>query len=151
MAAAQQKVTFFLCLVFTFFGVLHTAATGAITVIEKQDIPKYPELLQGLSQALRLVNERDPKPSFKFVYLPDTLKASSQVVQGTLYRVNVKIAPSTCRNDFSETREGLEACAVDFLSPDVLQQEKSCEFLIWSRLWLSGKDRLLIQKAECRP
>ena len=154
MASAQQKVAFFLCLAFTIFGVLHTTVApvslpGGITKIEKQDLHKHRDLLQGLKQAVRLENARHPKPPFKFVYLPYTLEASSQVVQGTSYRASVKLAPSKCRNDFSETREGLEACGVDLVNPEVLQQQKCCEFEIWSRPWLPGKDRLLIQKAEC--
>lgn len=61
------------------------------------------------------------------------------------------IAPSNCPNALNETREGIEACAVDFLKPEVLKQEKCCAFEIWSRPWLAEKERLLVQRAECRP
>lgn len=152
MATAQQKVAFLLCLVFASFDILHTAVvTGAITGIEKQNLRMYPHLLEGLKLAVLLENEREPKPPFKFVYLPYTLEASKQVVQGMLYRASVTLAPSKCKNDVSETREDFETCGVDFLSPEVLQQQKSCQFEIRWRPWLPVQDRLVIEKAECKP
>ena len=151
MATAQQKVAFFLCLVLPRFGILHTAViTGGITVIETYNLRKYPDLLEGLKLAVRLVNAREVS-KYKFVYLPNTLKASKQVVQGVLYRASVTLAPSKCKNDASEMREDFETCGVDFLCPEVLQQQKSCEFLIWSQPWLPEQDRLSIEKAECKP
>lgn len=152
MARGQQKIAFVLCVVFAILHVLHTALlTGGITKIEKHNLLNHSELFAGLDQAIRLENASEPKPPFKLVYLPYTLEASSQVVQGTLYRANVKLAPSKCKNDLNETREGIDACGVDFLNPGVLREEKCCDFEIWSRPWLPGKDRLLIQKAECKP
>lgn len=152
MARGRRKVILVLCAVFAIFYVSNAAVIpGGITKIEKLDLLKHKELLEGLNQAVRVENARQPNMPFKLVYLPYTLDASSQVVQGTLYRASVKLAPSKCRNVLNDTREGIEACGVDFLNPDVLQQEKFCEFEIWSRPWLAGKERLMIQKAECKP
>lgn len=152
MADGQTKFALVSCLVFAVLRVVHNAAIpGLMTKIEQEKLSCHTELLEGLKQAVRLENAREPKPSFKFVYLPYTLDVGSQVVQGTMYRANVKLAPSKCPNVLNETREGIEACAVDFLKPDVLKEEKYCMFEIWSRPWLAGKERLLIQKAECKP
>ena len=119
--------------------------------IEQDKLPAHTELLVGLKQAVRLENAREPKPPFKFVFLPYTLSAASQIVEGTMYRANVNLAPSKCPNNLNETREGIEACGVDFLKPDILKLEKHCMFEIWSRPWLAGKERVLIRKAECKP
>ncbi|XP_078377597.1 cystatin-1-like [Oculina patagonica] len=152
MAYRYTKFPLAFCVVFAVFRVVHSATlAGGVTKIDQDKLWSHKELLEGLKQAVRLENTREPKPSFKFVYLPYTLDASSQVVQGTMYCVNVKIAPSKCPNALNETREGIEACAVDFLKPDVLEREKCCAFEIWSRPWLAGKERLLVQKAECKP
>ena len=147
----QLKLAFVSYVIFAILHILDTAMIpGGITHIEKHDLLSHPELFKGLDQAIRLENAKEPKPPFKFVYLPYTLDASSQVVQGTMYRASVTLAPSKCRNDLNETREGIEACGVEFLSPDVLRQEKCCTFEIWSRPWLPGPERVLVQKAECK-
>lgn len=152
MASGQTKFSLATCLVFAILRVVHSATLpGGVTKIEQDKLWSHPELFKGLEEAVRVENLREPKPPFKFVYLPYTLDATSQVVQGTMYRANVKIAPSKCPNVLNETREGIEACGVDFLKPDVLQHEKCCLFEIWSRPWLAGKDSLLVQKAECKP
>ena len=152
MANGQTKLTLASCLAFAVLRLVHNASIpGGVTKIERENLSSHTELLEGLKQAVRLENSREPKPPFKFVYLPYTLDASSQVVQGIMYRANVKIAPSNCLNALNETREGIEACGVDFLKPEVLKQEKCCSFEIWSRPWLAGQERLLVQKAECTP
>lgn len=152
MATGQRKVALFLCVVFSILRVLcTTVVTGGITKIEKQDLLAHKDLLDGLNLAVRVQNAQEPKPPFKFVFLPYTLQASSQVVEGTLYRATVKLVPSKCKNDLNETREGFEACGVDLVNPEVLRQEKCCEFEIWSRPWLPEKERLIIQKQECKP
>lgn len=153
MVNAQLKNAIaFLSVVFPFLRMLKAAVIpGGITKIEQHDLCRHRELLEGLNKGVRLENTRQPRPVFKFVYLPYTLEASSQVVQGTIYRASVKLAPSKCRNDLNETREGIEACGLDFLNPSILQQEKSCTFEIWSRPWLTEPERLLVQKAECKP
>lgn len=152
MVDGHTKLVLVSCLVFAVLRLVHNASIpGGVTKIERDKLSRHLELLEGLKLAVRLENSREPKPSFKFVYLPYTLDASSQVVQGTVYRANVKIAPSKCPNALNETREGIEACGVDFLQPEVLKQEKCCAFEIWSRPWLAGKERLLVQKAECKP
>jgi len=152
MADGQTKLALASCLAFAVLRLVHNASVpGGVTKIEREKLSTHTELLEGLKLAVRLENSREPKPPFKFVYLPYTLDASSQVVQGITYRANVMIAPSNCPNALNETREGIEACAVDFLKPEVLKQEKCCAFEIWSRPWLTGKERLLVQKAECTP
>ena len=152
MAGGQTKLALASCFALAVLRLVHNASIlGGVTKIEREQLSSQTELLEGLKLAVRLENSREPKPSFKFVYLPYTLDASSQVVQGTMYRANVKIAPSNCLNALNETREGIEACGVDFLKPEVLKQEKCCAFEIWSRPWLAGKERLLVQKAECAP
>lgn len=152
MADGQTKLALASCLAFAVLCLVHNASVpGGVTKIEREKLSSHTELLEGLKLAVRLENSREPKPPFKFVYLPYTLDASSQVVQGITYRANVRIAPSNCPNALNETREGIVACAVDFLKPEVLKQEKCCAFEIWSRPWLGGKERLLVQKAECTP
>ena len=152
MADGQRKLALASCLAFAVLPLVHCVSLpGGVTKIEREKLSSHTELLEGLKQAVRLENTREPKPPFKFVYLPFTLDASSQVVQGILYRANVKIAPSNCLNALNETREGIEACGVDFLKPEVLKQEKCCSFEIWSRPWLTGQERLVVQKAECAP
>lgn len=145
-----------LLLVFCFaFGTIRfvqpATIPGAMINIEQDKLSAHTELLEGLKQAVRLENAREPKPPFKFVYLPYTLFAASQIVEGTMYRANVNLAPSKCPNNLNETREGIEACGVDFLKLDILKLEKHCMFEIWSRPWLAGKERVLIRKAECKP
>ena len=152
MADRQTKFSLASCLVFAVLRVVHSAViTGGVTKIEQDKLWSHTALLEGLKLAVRQENLREPKPAFKFVYLPYTLDASSQVVQGTMYRASVKIAPSKCPNVLNETKEGIEACGVDFLKPDVLQNEKCCLFEIWSRPWLAGQESLIVQKAECKP
>lgn len=152
MVDGRTKLALASCLALVVLRLVHgVSLTGGVTKIEREKLSSHIELLEGLKQAVRLENSREPKPSFKFVYLPYTLDASSQVVQGVLYRANVKIAPSNCLNTLNETREGIEACGVDFLKPEVLKQEKCCAFEIWSRPWLAGQERLVVQKAECAP
>lgn len=152
MADDRTKLAFASFLAFAVLHLVHSVSLpGGVTQIEREKLSSHTELLEGLKQAVRLENSREPKPSYKFVYLPYTLDASSQVVQGILYRANVKIAPSNCLNALNETREGIEACGVDFLKPEVLKQEKCCLFEIWSRPWLAGQERLVVQKAECAP
>ena len=152
MAMVNVKVTIFLCAVLTFVSVAFgSVIPGGINAINHTDLMKHTELLDGLKLAVRNENTREPKPTFKFVYLPFTLEASVQVVEGVLYRASVKIAPSRCQNVLNETREGIEECPVDFLNPDVLQQEKCCRFEIWLRAWLTNEDRMSVQKADCKP
>ncbi|XP_022795932.1 cystatin-like [Stylophora pistillata] len=151
MAVFEKNVVLVVSFIFAALRLVQLATIpGAMINIEQDKLSSHTELLEGLKQAVRLENARNPKPPFKYVYLPYTLDAASQIVQGTMYRANVKLAPSKCPNNLNETREGIEACGVDFLKPDILKQEKYCMFEIWSRPWLAGKERLLIQKAECK-
>lgn len=121
------------------------------------DILKDPQLLQGLDIAMLQHNKEGTDgtgliPANKYVYLPQTLSASVQVVQGKLYRVHVQIAPSICPNDDEHAYLRIDECSIqDINSPTIKELLRKCEFEIWSRPWLTAANRLTVKKISCIP
>lgn len=72
------------------------------------------------------------------------IKASKQVVSGTLYRIHVNMDVSACKNVESNMNKGLESC--DSKGPGPV-----CVFTIWSRPWMKkfGKD-VMVSATHCQ-
>lgn len=70
------------------------------------------------------------------------LSASKQVVTGMIYRVNIKMEESTCKN----TEWNKNKNVVDCPSRNTVSQ--TCKFTIWSRPWMKkfGKDLIITGK-----
>jgi hypothetical protein len=98
---------------------------GEQTAIPLHEINQYQDLLAGINKAEAEILNED------LSFDPNSLQVTSQVVQGTLYRVKVDVQPKSC--------SGSESCNV----------VKHCSFKIWSRLWLSGDEGLKILDIAC--
>lgn len=120
-------------------------------------ILKDPYLLQGLDIALMHHNNEGIDgtgliPANKYVYLPNTLSATLQGVEGKLFRAHVQIAPSICPNDDEHAYLRVEECSVqDINSPVIRRLIRKCEFEIWSRPWLPIPNALTAKKIKCVP
>ena len=111
---------------------------GGIQEIDKVDLRDYSDLQKGLKVAEQKLNAESEIASAEFVFVPETIRASVQVVQGSLYRVTAKAAP-----DYCVTVNDLEKLA------DCEELSKTCSFKIWSRVWLPHPRDLMIQDWEC--
>ena len=105
-------------------------------------------LLRGLDTAVMEENAK-MKTAEKFVFLPDTIQATSQVVQGNIYRVQVSIAKSVCRNDEKHKLSRIDKCPVKSLAPGGVGESRCCRFVIWSRPWLKGNESMIVRNANC--
>ena len=121
---------------------------GGETKIDQEKIFKgeYSDLLGFVDEAVAEENDK-MNSIFRYVWLPESIEASSQVVQGVLYHVHVDIAPSTCRKSKEDRlKVRVDYCTVDEeLSSELTQH---CEFEIWSRVWMKAPDKLKIT-AKC--
>ena len=108
------------------------------------------DLLQGLDKGLMVVNARTGEEE-KFVFVPDSIHATSQVVQGTRYRIQVIIAKSVCRNDEAHKFDRIDKCPVKPQVPGDKNRNCLCQFVIWSRPWLTGNESIIVQSANCTP
>lgn len=95
---------------------------GGLSTIPPNKIKNYPDLVEGIRKAEDNLNQGEK-------FDPNSVQATSQVVQGTLYRVNADVVSTSC----------LASC-------DIL---KHCSFKVWSRTWLKDDQNLLIQDFEC--
>ena len=112
---------------------------GGIQEIDKADLRDYSDLQKGLKVAEQKLNTAESEiASAEFVFVPETIRASVQVVQGSLYRVTAKAAP-----DYCVIVNGLEKLA------DCEELSKTCSFKIWSRVWLPHPQDLIIKDWEC--
>ena len=100
---------------------------GRETAISQDKINQYQDLQAGINKAAAEILNEDLNLSFD----KNSLQVTSQVVQGTLYHVEVDVQPKSC--------SGSETCNV----------VKHCLFQIWSRLWLSENEKLNIQNIAC--
>ena len=98
---------------------------GEQTAIPQDEINQYQDLIAGINKAEAEILNED------LSFDPNSLQVTSQVVQGTLYRVKVDVQPKSC--------SGSESCNV----------VKHCSFKIWSRLWLSEDEKLKILNIAC--
>ena len=116
---------------------------GGIKEIDKADLQYYSDLQKGLAVAAEVakqkLNNESGIASVKSVVFvdPETIRASVQVVQGTLYRV-------TAKADVWVTVNGPE-------KPTNCEEQlsKTCSFKIWSRVWLPPPKKLIIEDLEC--
>ena len=98
---------------------------GGETAISQDKINQYQDLQAGINKAAAEILNED------LSFDKNSLQVTSQVVQGTLYHVEVDVQPKSC--------SGSESCNV----------VKHCLFQIWSRLWLSENEKLKIQNIAC--
>ncbi|CAB4031677.1 cystatin-1-like [Paramuricea clavata] len=101
---------------------------GGQTAIPHDNINQYQDLLDGINKAEAEILNED------LTFDSNSLQVTSQVVQGTLYRVEVDVQPKSC--------SGSESCNV----------VKHCSFKIWSRQWLllSEDEKLKIMDITCQ-
>jgi hypothetical protein len=98
---------------------------GGETAISQDKINQYQDLQAGINKAAAEILNED------LSFDKNSLQVRSQVVQGTLYHVEVDVQPKSC--------SGSESCNV----------VKHCLFQIWSRLWLSENEKLKIESIAC--
>jgi hypothetical protein len=99
---------------------------GEQTAIPHDELNQYQDLHAGINKAAAEILNED-----LMSFDPNSLQVTSQVVQGTLYRVKVDVQPKSCSSS--------ESCNV----------VKHCSFKIWSRLWLSENEKLKILDIAC--
>ena len=91
---------------------------GGQTPIPKEKLNDHTDLILGIVKA-------EAKMDSHFAFVKDSLQATSQVVQGIMYRVKIDAQPKSC--------SASATC-------DVV---KHCSFKIWSRVWLPDEDEKL--------
>lgn len=92
---------------------------------------KYKEITDGITVILERMKVNN---GLAYKVVCDTLKASSQVVQGTLYRVAMKVAP-----------EGNDPGAC--IGGTTGRDERFVCFTIWSRPWLpDANSRFIVEE-----
>ncbi|CAB3989677.1 Vesicle-trafficking SEC22a [Paramuricea clavata] len=99
---------------------------GGETAIPEDKLNQYEDLQAGINKAEAEILNED-----QLSFDKNSLQATSQVVQGTLYRVKVDVQPKSCSDS--------ESCNI----------VKHCSFEIWSRVWLSEDEKLKIQNITC--
>ena len=105
--------------------------TGGISEIPPEKLSKhdYPEIQTGVEMYMDELNEESAT-----VYKPICIRASRQVIQGTMFRV------------------GMEAVQVDVdvannYCTAVAQGDKNFICIgVWSRPWMQESERLLVEK-----
>ena len=122
------------CLVLIIISVVYLSSCCATMTGGKLQLKnpyKYKEITDGMTVILEKMKVNDGR-GYKVVC--DTLKASSQVVQGTLYRVAMKVAP-----------EGNDPAACIRGRPG--KDERFVCFTIWSRPWLpDANSRFIVEE-----
>ena len=115
---------------------------GGIKEIDKADLQYYSDLQKGLAVAAEVAKQKLNKESGiasvkSVVFAPETIRASVQVVEGSLYYV-------TAKADVWVTVNGPE-------KPTNCEEQlsKTCSFKIWSRVWLPPPKKLIIEDLEC--
>ena len=109
--------------------------TGGISTVDQPS--KSTAIMEGLD--IFLTNESQALQNV-FIYkgICNTLQASVQVVQGTLYRVALKIAPVDKQPDQEDCVKGDDS---------VVGDEKFVCFAVWARPWLEDKEkRVIVEK-----
>ena len=86
--------------------------------VPKEKLNDHPDLIWGIVKAEAELDSR-------FAFVKKSLQATSQVVQGVMYRVKIDAQPKSC--------SASATC-------DVV---KHCSFKIWSRVWLDDEDEKL--------
>ena len=106
--------------------------TGGISPVDQPSIST--EIMEGL--AIFLTSESRALQNVSiYKGICNTLHASVQVVQGTLYRVALKIVPVDKQLDQEGCIEGDDS---------VVGDEKFVCFAVWVRPWLEDKEKRLI-------
>ena len=108
---------------------------GGISRINETNIPG--DVKDGVRLYLENINKQS---AFDYKLKCDTLEASSQVVQGTLYRVALEIVPVEKGAFRSDCIHGSDNFRLE--KGDV----KSVCLTIWSRPWLEGKQSFIVKE-----
>ncbi|XP_017268388.1 cystatin-like [Kryptolebias marmoratus] len=105
-----------------------SALPGGTTDIDVND--------EGLQDALKFAVAEYNRKSNDFFYFKnmEVVKAQSQVVEGVLYFITVKMGKTTCKRNFPNPHCPFQANPGKFYI---------CEFVVWSRPWL--KDNQLLE------
>jgi len=102
--------------------------------MSQKDIETDDILNKGITEAVQMASEQ---MNSNLVLVPNSITATSQVVQGISYDVTIKITPEDKTND----------CTVSSECPN---QVYVCSFNVWSRVWMKKlEDRLIVSKPKC--
>lgn len=139
----MAKVAVSVVRVFFMFGLYFSPClqlrmmTGGISRMNKTDTP---DVMEGVSRYLKSINER--LPAFDYKAECDKLEVSSQVVQGTMYRVALEIVPVEKDAIHSDCIHGSDNVRLD--KGDV----KFVCLEIWSRPWLEPPEMLIVKRVD---
>lgn len=99
----------------------------------KGDIEGNPILKKGISIAVEMASK---KMNSNFALVPDTVTATSQVVEGISYDVKIEIAP----------KDKVDECILSSACPNEIYV---CTFNVWSREWMPKPKDLIVDKLKC--
>ena len=135
----MAKVAVVLLMFGLYFPPCLAMMTGGIKPMNEASIPEV--VKEGVRLYLESISERHP---FDYKVKCDKLEASSQLVQGFLYRVALEIVP---------VEEGaIHSYCIS--GSDNVRLEKDVKFVcleIWSRTWLKSEEERLIVKEVDEP
>jgi len=123
-------------LLITCFSPCFAMMTGGISSVDLSDKPTRNVTMKGLGIFLKNKNEKQAPNNHVYLAICGSLRASSQIVEGVLYRVAVRLA--SVDKEFSRpgciTKGSLRLAKGD---------EKFGCFEIWSRPWLDDREKKL--------
>ena len=112
--------------------------TGGISRMNETNISG--PIKEGVRQYLKSIAA--PHSAFEYKVKCDKLEVSSQVVQGTMYRVALEIVPVEKDAIHSDCIHGSDNFRLD---------KKDVQFVcleIWSRVWLEPPERLIVTRVD---
>lgn len=131
---------YMLCLSSCLSKLTGTGMTGGISHLDLKDSENMEVIRKGIGIFLERLQKQDAS---HVLYRPICVQASSQVVQGVLYRVAMEIVPE----DSAYSR------AIDFdcipeadSSPLAKKDKRFACFSIWSREWLPFHESFIVEE-----
>lgn len=119
--------------------------TGGITTLDSSEIKNNPIIKRGVENFLKKLNQDQGSPDVYKLICGSVPEASSQVVQGALYRVKMEIIPVPVDS------ANKDLCIRDEEANSSLLAKKSTVcFTIWSRPWLDESKSFIVQEQECQ-
>ncbi|XP_057306986.1 cystatin-C-like [Hydractinia symbiolongicarpus] len=118
---------------------------GGIFEMSKEEISKAQDLMTGVDMAVDQLNEKNNRRENKMRLVAESIvRASRQVVSGTLYRVEIRMVSSVCKNTDANSNKKITDCPADNSGVS-----RRCKFTIWSRPWVNEKKQILIRGIHC--
>lgn len=120
-----------------YFSPCLTMMTGGISRVDERDMPEV--IKEGVRLYLKNINEHHSVYNYKAIC--EKLEASSQIVQGALYRVALEIIP---------VEDAINSDCIQGSDSFLLEKgdKKFVCLTIWSRPWLSESKRLIVKQVS---